>query len=123
MLDHIVVTVADLARSKSFYQATLAAIGGKMLRETATMVGFGETAPDFWLRLAQSADRFGPAHIAFRVQTHALVDAFYNAALQAGGRDFGAPGLRPQYHRNYYGAFVVDPDGNNIEAVCHTRPA
>lgn len=101
MLDHIVVTASDLARSKSFYQAALAPIGGKVLHETATMVGFGETAPSFWVRLAKSADRFGPAHIAFRVQTRVLVDAFYDAALRAGGRDFGAPGLRPHYHRNY----------------------
>jgi predicted lactoylglutathione lyase len=73
-------------------------------------------SPEFWLARGEPGSM--PVHIAFRVSSRALVDAFYNAAIAAGGRDNGAPGLRPQYHPNYYGAFVLDPDGHNIEAVC-----
>jgi catechol 2,3-dioxygenase-like lactoylglutathione lyase family enzyme len=83
------------------------------------VAGFGEPPkPDFWI--GQGAPNKPPIHIAFQVSRRALVDAFYHAALAAGGRDNGAPGLRPQYHPDYYGAFVLDPDGHNIEAVCHT---
>jgi len=83
------------------------------------VAGFGELQkPDFWI--SQGSPNKPPMHIAFQVSRRALVDAFYHAALAAGGRDNGAPGLRPQYHPDYYGAFVLDPDGHNIEAVCHT---
>jgi len=125
MIDHTGVPVSDFGRSKAFYTDALAAIGYSLLMEFPASVtghsdvaGFGEAPkPDFWI--AKGVPSVPPAHIAFRVASRATVDAFYKAAIKAGGRDNGAPGLRPHYHANYYGAFVLDPDGNNIEAVCH----
>lgn len=129
MIDHTGIIVSDFARSRAFYQAALAPIGYQLLAEipaavtkSAEVAGFGEPPkPDFWITkatLERPVNR--PAlHVAFRVGSRALVDAFYHAALEAGGADNGAPGPRPHYHPNYYGAFVLDPDGHNIEAVCH----
>lgn len=124
MIDHTGVNVSDYARSKPFYEAALAPIGYGCLMAFQVeggppVAGFGEVAshkPDFWIVQAPANDRI---HVAFRAASRALVDAFYAAAIAAGGRDNGAPGLRPHYHPNYYGAFVLDPDGHNIEAVCH----
>jgi catechol 2,3-dioxygenase-like lactoylglutathione lyase family enzyme len=125
MIDHTGVTVSDFDRSKAFYQAALLPIGYALLADfppsvtgNVSVAGFGEPPkPDFWINTG-TPNR--PAiHVAFRVGSRALVDAFYRAALAAGGRDNGAPGLRPHYHSNYYGAFVLDPDGHNVEAVCH----
>jgi catechol 2,3-dioxygenase-like lactoylglutathione lyase family enzyme len=117
MLDHIGVTVSDYARSKEFYKQTLAPMGYQLLMEFGEAAGFGKDGkPDFWIGLGKVA---GPAHVAFAADARRIVDDFYKAAIAAGGRDNGGPGLRPQYHPNYYGAFVFDPDGNNIEAVCH----
>ena len=118
MIDHSGVTVSDVDRSKTFYQAALAPLGYAMLMEFEQFAGFGVAPkPDFWI--GQGKPNVPPIHIAFRADTRAVVDAFYRAAIAAGGRDNGPPGLRPQYHENYYGAFVLDPDGHNIEAVCH----
>lgn len=125
MIDHTGVVVSDYARSKRFYQAALAAIGYALLAEVPAAVtghtdvaGFGEDGkPDFWISRGEA--NHPPVHVAFRVGSRALVDAFHQAALAAGGCDNGAPGLRPHYHPNYYGAFMRDPDGHNIEAVCH----
>jgi catechol 2,3-dioxygenase-like lactoylglutathione lyase family enzyme len=125
MIDHTGVTVSDFEKSKAFYSHALAAIGYSLLVEipaSATghsdVAGFGEPPkPDFWIN--NGTPNNPPMHIAFRVATRHHVDAFYKAALAAGGRDNGAPGLRPHYHPDYYGAFVLDPDGHNIEAVCH----
>jgi catechol 2,3-dioxygenase-like lactoylglutathione lyase family enzyme len=125
MVDHTGVSVSDFARSKAFYAQALSAIGYGLLMEIpksvtggADVAGFGEPPkPDFWI--ASGTPNQPPIHIAFRVSSRATVDAFYKAALAAGGRDNGAPGLRPHYHADYYGAFVLDPDGHNIEAVCH----
>ncbi|MFT3816364.1 MAG: VOC family protein [Rubrivivax sp.] len=125
MIDHTGVVVSDYAKSKAFYLAALAPIGYSLIAEIPASVtghtdvaGFGEPPkPDFWISRG-SANR-PPVHVAFRVSSRALVDAFYQAATAAGGRDNGAPGLRPHYHPDYYGAFVLDPDGHNIEAVCH----
>ncbi len=126
VLDHIGFTVADMTTSRSFYETALAPLGMKVLMEvTAEMTGgdihcgFGSDRPEFWI--GSGAAPAGRVHVAFNARDRATVDAFYAAALAAGGRDNGAPGLRPHYHNNYYGAFVLDPDGNNIEAVCH-RP-
>jgi catechol 2,3-dioxygenase-like lactoylglutathione lyase family enzyme len=128
MLDHTGFAVSDLKKSKAFYRSALQPLGIDLLAElTAEETGGGAHAgfgaankPFFWI------GDHGPActgvHIAFAAQTRAQVDSFHSAALEAGGRDNGAPGLRPHYHENYYGAFVLDPDGNNIEAVCH-KPA
>jgi catechol 2,3-dioxygenase-like lactoylglutathione lyase family enzyme len=128
MIDHTGVKVSDIAGAKAFYGAALAPIGYRLLLEFPAAVtgsddvaGFGvPPKPDFWI--AQGTPNRPAVHVAFRVTERALVDAFYAAALAAGGRDNGAPGPRPHYHENYYGAFVLDPDGHNIEVVCHERP-
>jgi catechol 2,3-dioxygenase-like lactoylglutathione lyase family enzyme len=118
MLDHITLHVSDYARSKRFYESALAPLGYTVMMEFGgAFAGLGaDGKPDFWIAHAEPAK---PLHIAFASRDRATVDAFHRAALAAGARDNGAPGLRPQYHPNYYGAFVFDPDGNNIEAVCH----
>ncbi|MBV8496247.1 MAG: VOC family protein [Gammaproteobacteria bacterium] len=125
MIDHTGLKVRDLARATAFYRAALAPIGYRLLMEfpaevtgSDAVAGFGvPPKPDFWI--AAGTPNRPPLHVAFRVETRALVDAFHAAALAAGGRDNGAPGPRPHYHADYYGAFVLDPDGHNIEAVCH----
>jgi catechol 2,3-dioxygenase-like lactoylglutathione lyase family enzyme len=118
MIDHLKLHVRDIHRSRAFYEAALAPLGYRvMLAPMPGQLGFGAERPDFWL--AVDAEAAGFAHVAFGVETTDLVDAFHTAALAAGARDNGAPGLRPQYHPAYYGAFVLDPDGNNVEAVCH----
>lgn len=127
MLDHIGLSVSDFDAAKTFYSKALAPLGYELLVDvtpemtggTVAFCGFGEAPkPDFWFD-----NRNEPAprlHVAFRASSRAVVDAFYRAAMAAGGRDNGGPGLRPEYHENYYGAFVLDADGHNIEAVCHT---
>ncbi len=118
MIDHVKLHVADAAASRAFYEAALAPLGYRVVLEPAPgVVGMGPGFPDFWI--AQS-DAPTVAHVALRAADRAAVDAFHDAALAAGGRDNGPPGLRPQYHPGYYGAFVLDPDGNNVEAVHHT---
>jgi catechol 2,3-dioxygenase-like lactoylglutathione lyase family enzyme len=116
-LDHVTLKVADFGRAAAFYDAALASLGlRRLFGDDATFAGYGAGRPFFWI----GADgREGYAHVAFAVAERAAVDAFHAAALAAGGRDNGAPGVRPHYHPNYYGAFVLDPDGNNVEAVCH----
>jgi catechol 2,3-dioxygenase-like lactoylglutathione lyase family enzyme len=125
MIDHTGVCVSNFEVSKAFYTAALGAIGYARLMElaaevtgTTAVAGFGEPPkPDFWIH-GGTPNR--PAiHVAFRVPTRALVRAFHAAALAAGGTDNGPPGVRAHYHPNYYGAFVLDPDGHNVEAVCH----
>ncbi|MET0987987.1 MAG: VOC family protein [Steroidobacteraceae bacterium] len=125
MIDHTGVMVSDFAKSKAFYAKALAAIRYQILMELSAAVtdrgdvaGFGEPPkPDFWI--IGGTPNKPPIHVAFRVARRETVDAFYAAAIAAGGRDNGPPGLRPHYHPNYYGAVVLDPDGHNIEAVCH----
>jgi catechol 2,3-dioxygenase-like lactoylglutathione lyase family enzyme len=124
MIDHTGVVVSDFARAKAFYASALAPIGYQLLWEVPAQfaprgaAGFGvPPKPDFWI--AGGTPNVPAIHIAFRADSRALVDAFYKAAIAAGGRDNGAPGARPHYHANYYGAFVLDLDGHNIEAVCH----
>jgi catechol 2,3-dioxygenase-like lactoylglutathione lyase family enzyme len=127
-IDHISVGVADMARSKAFYDAALAPIGMAPVwpvEVEGRVVGIGYGAPDkptFWVQFpinGQPASVGNGVHIAFVAPTRAAVDAFYRAALEHGGADDGPPGLRPAYHPSYYGAFVRDPDGNKVEAVCH----
>jgi catechol 2,3-dioxygenase-like lactoylglutathione lyase family enzyme len=133
MIDHIGLRVTDLAKSKAFYDAAFAPLGidvlttvGAEITGGSEVLGYGPSAdgrdiqagkPSFWI--AEDEALTGPMHIAFVAQTRAAVDAFHAAALAAGGKDNGPPGLRPHYHPNYYGAFVLDPDGRNVEAVCH----
>ena len=123
MIDHTAVHVRDLTKSKAFYRDALAPLGYTVLMEVGDFaVGLGVAPkPDFWL--GEGVPNVPPVHVAFRADTRAQVDAFYKAALAAGGRDNGAPGIRAHYHPNYYGAFLLDPDGNNVEAVCHFPPS
>jgi catechol 2,3-dioxygenase-like lactoylglutathione lyase family enzyme len=119
VIDHLILGVDDIEASKAFYERSLAPLGMEVVLAMPGGAGFGRDGkPVFWV-----ADRepSGPVHVAFACPDRATVDAFHAAALAAGGRDNGAPGLRPHYHASYYGAFVYDPDGNNVEAVCH-RP-
>lgn len=126
MIDHLGLGVADYDKAKAFYTAALAPLGAMLVMEVtgdeaesgAPAAGFGRDGkPDFWI--GGEGKTTPPAHIAFTANTRAEVDAFYRAALDAGARDNGAPGIRAHYHPNYYGAFVFDADGHNIEAVCH----
>lgn len=130
MIDHYTLLVRDYEAAKKFYLAALAPLGIELVMElTQEMLpaltceiccGMGAGGkPDLWIR---PSDELAPTHVAFRASTRAEVDAFHAAALEAGAKDNGAPGLRPHYHPNYYGAFVIDPDGYNVEAVCHTAP-
>jgi catechol 2,3-dioxygenase-like lactoylglutathione lyase family enzyme len=124
ILDHVGFAVSDLERSKAFYEKALAPLGITPLFEvtaeqtgSGAACGFGRERPQFWIGTGETLK--GGLHVAFTTSDRSTVDAFYEAALAAGGRDNGAPGLRPEYHEDYYGAFVLDPDGHNIEAVCH----
>ena len=124
MLDHMGIPVSDYARAKAFYERALAPLGyGLVMEVTAEETGDGaacgfgpEGRPQFWIA---EGDLNGRLHIAFAAQDRAAVRAFYEAALAAGGRDNGPPGVREIYHPTYYGAFVLDLDGHNVEAVCH----
>lgn len=118
MIDHIGISVRDLDRSIAFYTKALAPLGYELVMKWESFAGFGVAGkPDFWIDGREAPKQIN--HIAFRASGRALVRAFYDAALTAGGKDNGAPGVRPHYHEHYYGAFVLDPDGHNIEAVCH----
>ena len=124
MIDHVGFPVSDYARSKAFYENALGAArlhadhGSAAERKRRQAAGFGAGGkPDFWIGGEGGLNK--PMHIAIVAKDRATVDAFYKAALAAGAKDNGAPGIRAHYHPNYYGAFVLDPDGHNIEAVCH----
>lgn len=126
MLDHVGFAVTDYARSKAFYENALRPLGIALLMEVTpeqtggdAHAGFGENRkPYFWI--GTGAKPKGGQHVAFAAADRKSVDAFHAAAIAAGGRDNGKPGPRPHYHADYYGGFVLDPDGNNIEAVCHS---
>ena len=123
MIDHMGISAADFETSKAFYDAVFAALGGSLLMTIPKeftggkgVIGYGRDQAQFWVSEAKET---GHQHFAFSARARTEVDAFYKAAIAAGGTDNGGPGLRPHYHENYYGAFVFDPDGNNVEAVCH----
>jgi catechol 2,3-dioxygenase-like lactoylglutathione lyase family enzyme len=126
-IDHLSCTVSDYARSKAFYEKALAPLDIKPIMEFGQACGFGrDQKPDFWIGVGPASFQkpeqlqpISPIHVAFAARSRAEVDAFYKAAMAAGAKDFGAPGLRPHYHPGYYGAFVIDPDGHDIEAVFH----
>ncbi|EHJ51738.1 VOC family protein [Streptococcus macacae] len=123
MIDHFGITVKNLENSKAFYQATLAPLGYELKCDSSFGLSFAEAcstdpAGDFWIR---QGEKFPPMHFAFNAQTREKVRAFYQAGLKAGAADNGAPGIRKKYHSNYYAAFLLDPDGHNIEAVCHKK--
>jgi catechol 2,3-dioxygenase-like lactoylglutathione lyase family enzyme len=125
MIDHLGLSVSDYEAAKAFYAKALAPLDYSLIMEVtkeqtghAAAAGFGaDGKPDFWIDGKGAMNK--PVHVAISAKDRATVDAFYKAAMAAGGRDNGPPGLRPHYHANYYGAFVLDPDGHNIEAVCH----
>lgn len=126
MIDHIGFPISDYEKSKAFYAKALAPLGYSLVMEVSGDIngsgfpaaGFGANGkPDFWIGGEGGLSK--PLHVAMLAKDRATVDAFHRAALEAGGKDNGAPGLRPHYHKDYYGAFVLDPDGHNIEAVCH----
>ena len=127
ILDHLTCPVSDYARSKAFYERSLAPLDIKAIMEFGQACGFGRgQKPEFWIGRGPASFQkpehlrlITPLHIAFAARSRAEVDAFYAAALAAGAKDFGAPGLRAHYHPTYYGAFVLDPDGHDIEAVFH----
>ena len=117
MIDHLKLFVADVAASRAFYETALEPLGYRVLLDFGPVVGMGADRPDFWLAPAEGA--VAPSHVAFRADSEEQVQRFHSAARLAGGVDNGEPGLRPHYHQNYYGAFVLDLDGNNVEAVYH----
>jgi catechol 2,3-dioxygenase-like lactoylglutathione lyase family enzyme len=127
VLDHIGINASDYDRSKAFYRRALAPLGISLVMEYGKAAGFGRDGkPDFWVGQGQTKFQkpeqvklITPVHVAFVAASREEVDAFHAAALEAGGKDNGKPGLRPEYHASYYGAFVLDPDGHNIEAVTH----
>ncbi len=125
MIDHAGISVSDFEEAKRFYDLALAPLGVSFLflvppkhTRGIKVGGYGHDQPKFWLN--ETGAQIPPSHFAFSAKNRAQVDAFYKAAIDAGGKDNGGPGIRPEYHEHYYGAFVLDPDGNNMEAVCHT---
>ena len=124
MLDHLSIQCADVAASAWFYDAVLATIGGTRILDFGEVIGYGvPPKPDFWLGPRQTGEGFRESHIAFAAPDRAAVDAFFDAAVAAGAEVLHRPRVWPEYHPNYYGAFVRDPDGNNVEAVCHAPVA
>ena len=121
MLDHLSIQCSDVSASASFYDQVLAPLGGARVMDFGQVVGFGvPPKPDFWIGQQQTGEGFRESHIAFAAADRAQVDAFFAAAIAAGAEVLHAPRIWPEYHPNYYGAFVRDPDGNNVEAVCHS---
>jgi catechol 2,3-dioxygenase-like lactoylglutathione lyase family enzyme len=120
MLDHLSIQCSDVAASAAFYDAALAPLGGGRVMDFGEVIGYGvPPMPEFWLGPLESGSGFRESHIAFTAPDRASVDAFHAAALAAGAESLHSPRVWPEYHANYYGAFVRDPDGNNVEAVCH----
>ena len=119
LLDHVIINVSDFDSAQAFYTHALKPLGIEAVMEVEGRVGFGDKGfPYLWI--AERDEPSAPVHVALRADDPETVDAFFEAAIEVGGTDNGGPGMRPQYHDHYYGAFVLDPDGNNIEAVCHT---
>jgi catechol 2,3-dioxygenase-like lactoylglutathione lyase family enzyme len=120
MLDHVSIQCADPSASAAFYDAALAPLGGKRVMEFGPVIGFGvPPMPDFWVGPLETGDGFRESHLAFTAPDRGAVRAFFVAAVAAGAEVLHEPRVWPEYHPNYYGAFVRDPDGNNVEAVCH----
>ena len=120
MLDHLSIQCADVAISASFYDRVLPAVGGSRLMDFGTVIGYGIGGkPDFWLGPLATGDANREVHIAFEAPDRAAVRAFFDAAVETGAEVLHEPRVLPEYHADYYGAFVRDPDGNNVEAVCH----
>ena len=121
MLDHLSIQCADVSVSAAFYDVVLAPIGGARIMDFGEAIGYGvPPMPDFWLGSRETGEGFRESHIAFTAPDRAAVHAFFDAAVAAGAEVLHEPRVWPEYHPNYYGAFVRDPDGNNVEAVCHS---
>jgi catechol 2,3-dioxygenase-like lactoylglutathione lyase family enzyme len=121
MIDHLSIQCSDTAASSTFYDAVLAPLGGSRIMEFGPVIGYGvPPMPDFWIGPVQTGEGFKESHIAFSAPDRDAVRAFFAAAIAAGAEALHEPRVFPEYHPNYYGAFVRDPDGNNVEAVCHT---
>jgi catechol 2,3-dioxygenase-like lactoylglutathione lyase family enzyme len=121
MLDHLYIQCANGAASAAFYDTVLATIGGQRIMAFGDVIGYGvPPMPDFWLGPRRTGEGFRESHVAFRAPDRAAVRAFFDAAVAAGAEALHEPRVWPEYHPNYYGAFVRDPDGNNVEAVCHS---
>jgi catechol 2,3-dioxygenase-like lactoylglutathione lyase family enzyme len=121
MIDHVSIQCSDVAASATFYDTVLAPLGGQRIMEFGEIIGFGTEFPDFWLGPHNTGEGFRESHLAFQARDRAAVQAFFDAAVGAGAEVLHEPRVWPEYHAEYYGAFVRDPDGNNVEAVCH-RP-
>ena len=123
MLDHVSIQCVDMAASSAFYDAVLAPLGGRRIMDFGDALGYGTDFPTFWLGRQQTGDGFRESHLAFRAPDRAAVQAFRDAAVAAGAEVLHEPRVWPEYHPGYFGAFVRDPDGNNVEAVHHTFEA
>ena len=123
VIDHLSIQCADMAASKVFYDTVLAPLGGGRVLDFGDVIGYGvPPASEFWIGPRTMGEGFRESHIAFSAVSREAVDAFFAAATSIGAEVLHEPRLRPEYHPGYYGAFVRDPDGNNVEAVCHTGP-
>jgi catechol 2,3-dioxygenase-like lactoylglutathione lyase family enzyme len=119
MIDHVSIQCADVAASAAFYDSVLAPLGGRRIMEFGDVIGFGTDSPRFWLGPHTTGEGFRESHLAFQASDRAAVQAFFDAAVAAGAEVLHEPRVWPEYHPDYFGAFVRDPDGNNVEAVCH----
>lgn len=123
MIDHVSIQCADPEASAAFYDAVLAPLGGRRIMEFGPVIGYGvPPMPDFWIGPHETGEGFRESHLAFSAPDRATVQAFFDAAVAVGAEVLHEPRVWPEYHPNYFGAFVRDPDGNNVEAVCH-QPA
>jgi catechol 2,3-dioxygenase-like lactoylglutathione lyase family enzyme len=120
MIDHVSIQVADVRAAASFYDAVLAPLGGKRILDYGEVIGYGVEVPDFWLGPVTTAGTAREMHLAFKAPNRAAVTAFFETAVANGAEVLHEPRVWPEYHETYFGAFVRDPDGNNVEAVCHT---
>ena len=124
MLDHVSIQCSNVAASAAFYDAVLASVGGQRVMDFTTVIGYGiPPFPDFWIGPNDTGEGFRESHLAFSAPNRKSVDDFFNAAVAAGAVVLHEPRIWTEYHPNYYGAFVRDPDGNNVEAVCHSADA
>ena len=120
MLDHLSIQCSDFDKSSAFYDTVLATLGGKRILDFGEAIGYGVDFPNFWIGRQTTGAGFRESHIAFTAPNHEAVREFFDAAMRFGVESLHGPRLWPEYHEHYYGAFVRDPDGNNVEAVCHT---
>jgi len=119
MLDHLSIQCSDVIASAQFYDAVLAPLGGRRVMDFGQIIGYGTGGPDFWIGGHETGEGFRESHIAFSAPSREAVQAFFDAAVAESAEVLHAPRVWPEYHENYFGAFVRDPDGNNVEAVCH----